>query len=350
MDILGIGNALVDIFWFSDDESALSLGLHPNHSAHISSERMDELMLAVPAPIFVAGGSASNSLKVASALGADTAFIGCTGTEDREADRNAKVFKDDLSSFGVECLTESRTEATGRCLVIHMPGGLKSVACAPSVSPRISVDQISGELVAQAKIVLVDGPLMRNDELFARIASLCREKNVPIALDGGSSELVRNHIDSILSLLKTNKTILFLNADESLALVRKLDERIPGDKPVMAPNRLTDTIFSSFAKTGCAYPCIVQKRGSLGAKAWTAGISAEDAGIAVETVLDDTGAGDVFNGAFLTAWLKELPLTEALAFANETARGALGVPGTRLDRDLLRELKAKLDASTGSAG
>ena len=97
MDILGIGNALLDIFWFSDDESALALGLHPNKSAHMESGRLDELLLAVQAPIFVSGGSASNSVKTAAALGIDTAFIGCTGTEDRETDRWARLFTEDLA-------------------------------------------------------------------------------------------------------------------------------------------------------------------------------------------------------------------------------------------------------------
>lgn len=335
MDILGIGNALIDIFWFSDDESALSLGLHPNHSAHVSAERMDELLLAVSEPIRVAGGSASNALKVASALGADAAFVGCTGTEDREMDAGAKSFRAELASFGVDCRTESRMGATGRCLVIHMPGDLKSVACAPSAASGISPDQITDDLVANARVALVDGPLLRNEALFRRIASLCRKHGIPLALDGGSAELVRNHRDAIASIMENNKVILLLNDDEAVALAETL---APGD------DRSSEGVFARLAPGAGEYPCIVQKRGARGAKAWSAGACFEDEGIAATAVLDDTGAGDAFNGAFLAAWLKKVPLAEALSFANETARYALGVPGTNFDRDILRELKAKFGA------
>jgi sugar/nucleoside kinase (ribokinase family) len=331
MDILGIGNALMDVFWFSEDESALSLGLHPNRAAHVSADRLDELLLAVPEPISVAGGSASNALKVASALGWQTAFIGCTGTEDDESDACAKSFRSELTSYGVETLTESRKGATGRCLVIHMPGGLKSVACAPSAATGIRADQVTDELVARARIALVDGPILANEVLISRISSLCRTHGIPLALDGGSPDLVRNHRDRITSLLSANKMILLFNSDEALAFARGFT----GDY---------GAVFPRLALSGDAYPCIVQKKGAHGAEAWSAGTRAEDAGTPMECVLDDTGAGDVFNGAFLSAWLRNAPLAETLSFANETARCALDVPGTNLDRDRLRELRSRLDS------
>ena len=137
MDILGIGNALIDIFCFSDDETALSLGLHPNQAIHVTSERLDELLLAVPSRISVSGGSASNTVKAAAALGASCAFVGCVGTEDRERDLWGQIFARELLSFGVQCVLENRTETSGRCLVLHMPGGLKSIACAPGAAPTL---------------------------------------------------------------------------------------------------------------------------------------------------------------------------------------------------------------------
>ena len=55
--------------------------------------------------------------------------------------------------------------------------------------------------------------------------------------------------------------------------------------------------------------------------------------------LDDTGAGDTFDGAFLAAWLNEATLSECLTFGNATAREVLMVPGTRLDEQRFTELR-----------
>jgi len=67
--------------------------------------------------------------------------------------------------------------------------------------------------------------------------------------------------------------------------------------------------------------------------------------IPADPVLDDTGAGDAFNGAFLAARLKNLPLADCLEFANAAARTTLSVPGSRFDRDAFSGLARKLAAS-----
>lgn len=355
MDILGIGNALLDIFWFSDDEAALSLGLHPNTSAHMESGRLDELLLAVQAPIFVSGGSASNSVKAASALGVETSFIGCTGTEDREGDRWARLFADDLSSFGVRCELESRNETTGRCLVIHMPGNLKSIACAPGAAPDLSPEQITENILTKAKIVLLDGQTLWNEEVTSRVIALCEKLGIQLALDAGSADVVRNNEALLLSALSRknasdkSRTILFMNDDESLTLALSLGAQISGGASASeSPENIgdidayIDRVFSSFTGERENSPCIVHKRASRGARAWQDGERIDAPTTPTDAVLDDTGAGDTFNGAFLAASLKKLPLSACLAFANEAARTTLSVPGSRFDRDAFSELKQKL--------
>jgi sugar/nucleoside kinase (ribokinase family) len=344
MDILGIGNALLDIFWFSDDESALALGLHPNKSAHMESGRLDELLLAVQAPIFVSGGSASNSVKAAAALGVDTAFIGCTGTEDRETDRWGRLFSDDLSSFGVRCDLESRNEATGRCLVIHMPGNLKSIACAPGAAPELSIEQIPEAILREAKIVLLDGQTLWNGEVAAHVISLCEKAGVRLALDAGSADVVRSNAELIFRAVSLSGATLFLNDDEAFALARSIGAADVGDT-----DECINRAFTAFTAGQNGPPgsdaCIVHKRAARGARAWQNGIRFDAPTEAASSVLDDTGAGDAFNGAFLTARLKNLPLESCLKFANAAARTTLSVPGSHLDREAFSDLAQKLAAS-----
>ncbi len=345
MDILGIGNALLDIFYFSDEESSLSLGLHPNHAAHVSPERLDELLLAVPNPIYVSGGSASNAVKAASALGARTAFIGCTGTVDREDDHWARMFRSDLASFGVSCVLEHRNAPSGRCLVIHMPGGLKAVACAPGAAPLLRTEQIDEELLGQAKTVLLDGQVLRNKAVTDRISHFCRTRRIPLAIDISTSDIARNFSGAAKDLLINNETILFLNTDEALTLALALENTVPGDKGIQNEEEFIDSVFSFYTERKKNFPCIIEKRGENGARAWASGAKYEAAAEKVSCVLDDTGAGDVFAGAFLCAYLRELSLSACLAFANTSAREALFVPGSSIDRGIFRELTATLPIS-----
>lgn len=332
MDILGIGNALLDIFCFSDDELALSFGLHPNQAAHVSPDRLDELLLALRSPVFVSGGSASNAVKAAAALGAETAFIGCTGTEDREHDEWARLFRADLESFGVGCFLEKRNRPSGRCLVIRMPGNLKSIACSPGAAVGLRVDQLPENLVKQAKIVLLDGQVMRNREVCLRISELCRMHGITIALDIASSDIARGFGAETKEMLLRNDTILFMNEDETAALAKEL---------ALKPTETADEVFSALTAGKGAYPCIIEKRGEKGARAWQGGNRIESKTTPASRVLDDTGAGDVFAGAFLRAFLLDRPLSVSLAFANEAAALKLACPGSRLDREEFSALASR---------
>lgn len=342
MDILGIGNALLDIFSFSDDETALSLGLHPNHSVHVAPERIDELLLAVPSPILVAGGSAPNALKAASMLGASCAFAGCTGMEGREKDHWAREFLADLTSVGVKSLIENRNSPTGRCLVIHMPGGLKSIACAPSAAGDFTKDQLIDAFAENPRAVFLDGQALRNAENVATIAAQCRQRDIPLALDVASTGISRAFPGTILEILHGNKTILFMNSDESLALATALEKNVSGDGDSRISDDFAGSVFPFHASRERPFPCIVEKRGKHGSRAWTAGTYFEAKANPVDDPLDDTAAGDTFDGAFLVAVLRRMPIAEALAFANDAAREALMVPGSRLDPDRMALLKGRI--------
>lgn len=342
MDILGIGNALLDVFCFSEDEAALSMGLHPNSTVHVSPERLDELMLAAKNPIHVAGGSAVNALKAASALGHSCSFIGCTGLEDGEPDRWARIFSADLASFGVEANLEERNVASGRCLIVHMPGGLKTIACAPGAAPTVRPEQIGADMVAKAQLVLLDGQLLRNRAVAERVANLCRVFNIPLAIDIASTDIARNHSSVLPELLTRNNCILFANDDEALSLALTLEETVPGDRGLQTSEELMNSLFSFFTGRKRAFPCIVRKEGPKGATVWNSCAVYHGEGEAIANPLDVTGAGDVFAGTFLSAFLRKMPLDEAIEISNKAARNSLTVPGTRLDWDYFLSLREEM--------
>lgn len=348
MDILGIGNAILDIFSFSEEEHALSLGLHPNSSAHVEPQRIDELLLMIKNPIVVSGGSASNALKAASAMGLSCSFIGCTGTEDREEDRWSRLFTAELSSFKVETFLEGRTAPSGRCLILHMPGGLRSIACAPGAAPTFKPEQIQADIVSRASLVLLDGQVLRNAAVTDRISNLCHGFNIPLAIDVASPEIARTRASAIAELLERNECILFMDQAEAFALSLAFQDR--GSETINPdPERRAQETFARLTAHKRPFPYIIRKEGPMGASAWHSGSVVHRDGSAVDHPLDDTGAGDVFAGAFLAAFLRKKTLIEALDIGNAAARASLSVPGSRIDWDWFVSLGEELSPAHTAA-
>lgn len=320
MDILGIGNALVDIFAFLDDEIALALGLHPNSTNHVSPQRLDELLLALDHTVQVSGGGAANAVKTAACLGLECAFIGSTGAQEGESDGSASFFRDDLASCGVAVHVESRNAPTGRCLVLHMPGNLKTVACAPGAAPFVKSEQIPADLAGKARLIYLDGHLLRTTDVKDKLVNLCAALSIPLAIDLANPNIAKAFAPEAATIFSRCKCILFMNEDEAASFALALSQK-------------EEALFSSLTAGSSPYPCIIKKRGGLGAIAWQAGKRHETSGKMVNAPLDDTGAGDVFAGIFLSGMLRGEDTQISLVNADEGARKCLFWPGTRLDRD-----------------
>jgi sugar/nucleoside kinase (ribokinase family) len=219
-----------------------------------------------------------------------------------------------------------------------MPGSLKAIACSPGAAPRLRIEQIQAETVTRSKLVLLDGQVLRNAEVTERVMTLCRENNVPLAVDIASTDIARTFSNTVLEMIVQNMCILFMNSDEALALAMALEQSVPGDRGIQIADDFVDSIFSFFARVATPFPCIIEKRGELGARAWSGGNRYEAGTVPAPVILDDTGAGDTFAGAFLHAFIRNQDISRSLAFANRAAFLALRYPGSRLDREEFRLL------------
>ncbi len=332
LDILTIGNALLDIFCFTDDELSLSLALHPNNATHVTTERLDEILPTLPPVIYVAGGSAANAAKAASALGLSCAFAGCTGTEEREKDHWALMFERDLHEYGVHCYLESRHATTGRCLVLHMPGSLTSIACAPAAATLFRSDQIPEILIKAARVVHIDGQLLRHPALLSTIADTCKKEGIILSLDIGTTALASEYAGSVRTLLEEANCILFANDEEAMVLANRWARELPEGTFDPETRDFSAAVFTALTRGRGEFPCIVRKRGPSGSDAWSDGTVYSATTVPVPP-LDATAAGDIFAGAFLSARLSNQSIPVSLRFANRAASAILQVPGSRLDKD-----------------
>jgi len=339
IELVGVGNALVDVVAFSDEDVSEVLGLTPNKAIHVDSERFAELLVALPNPSLSSGGGAANTVKIASRLGIRSAFVGRLGSKSRGGpDRFADLFEKEMKEAGVETVLPRGDEPSGACLTIRMNGGSFAVAACPSAALGLEADDIPEDLIRRAKILVLDGYLLGREKLVERTIGIAEHFGTAIALDVGSESLAAAFAPFIARLAASASLILFMNEAETISFSSTLRKTTDFDV-----NDVFDHLIS-MTQAG-PFPIIVVKRGPLGALVFAGGSRFDAPARAVEPK-DETGAGDTFAAGFLAAWIRDKPLAECAALGNQVARETVSVPGTRIPPSMLRRLARPLSAKS----
>ena len=335
IELVGVGNALVDVVAFSDEDIAGLLGLHPNKAVHVDPQRFAELLVALPAPSLSAGGGAANTVKTASLLGIRSAFVGRIGSKARGgSDRFADLFEKEMKGAGVETMLTRGREPTGGCLTLRGSDGSFAVAASPSAALGLDANDIPEELIRKAKALVLDGYVLGREKLVERTIGIAERFGTAIALDVGSESIAAAFAPFIARLSRESSLILFMNEAEAMAFSGSLRSAKDFD---------LDDVFDhlgSLTEAG-PFPVIVVKRGPLGAVAFAGG-SRYAASVRAVVPKDETGAGDTFAAGFLSAWIRDKPIAECADFGNRVAREAVSVPGTRISPSVLRRLAKSL--------
>jgi fructokinase len=331
VELVGVGNALVDVVAFSDEDIAEALALRPNAAIHVDSDRFAELLVSLPTPALSAGGGAAGTVKIASRLGIKAAFVGRVGSKKVGGpDRFAVLFEKEMREAGVLSLLSRGPEPTGGCLVIRMKDGTFAVAASPSAALGLRADELPEDLIKTAKVLVLDGYLLGRDALVERALSLAEDYGTAVALDVGSESIAAAFAPFIARLAAFALLILFMNREESFAFVSHLRAATDMDEE--------DAYDHIRAMTEAGpFPIVVVKRGPQGALVFAGGARFDVPAWAV-VPRDETGAGDTFAAGFLAAWIRDKPLAECAALGNRVARETVAVPGTRIPPGVLRRL------------
>ncbi len=332
-ELLGIGNALVDVVAVLEEESAPLLGLHPNRSVHVTYERLSEILIALDQAAIGAGGGAATVAKIASLLGLRTAFAGCIGGGALgHCDRFGEIFREELEDAGVQVLLSVGKEPTGACAILRMPGGLSAIAACPSAALGLTASDLPFDMIRSAKIVMLDGFILDRKELVQEAVRVAAESGTVTALDVASPSIVSENAAFIADLAIHYPLILFFNEAEAQAYCGALgsssdDAEDGGDAFKVIAAQCADGPF----------PVAVVKRGPKGVLVFAAGERYGNASRAI-TPCDETGAGDAFAAGFLSAWLRGKDLSACAELGNRIARAIIKIPGTRLDAEKTRRL------------
>jgi sugar/nucleoside kinase (ribokinase family) len=371
-EILCIGNVLVDFFATGDEDFARRHGID-QAVQHLEQGALAAALRELPEKFSCSGGGAANVAKIAGLLGMEVRFIGAAGrsaapdagsqaangltTSSLAAsslDEQGRFFEAELSAAGVKTRLLPQNAPTGCCLILKLDDGKARgtagegetrIAAAPSASLKLGKQDIREEDIRRAGVVVIDGYMMERRDLVRYVLDLANRNGTAVALDLGSSAIAQAHAHEIVTYSRIYPLILFMNEDESSAFYKTLSRRISReDGPAEESEYFTEDMYRFFLglTVNELFPIVVVKRGKWGATVFAGGNILKSRTFAV-CPQDSTGAGDAFCAAFVSAWLRDLPLSKCADMGNKTARLVLEAPGARIKQRKLKGLRKSLE-------
>ncbi len=318
LDVLGVGNAIVDVLSSAQDDALVAAGLHKGAMQLVDEARAAELYATMGPTTVVSGGSAANTMAGLASLGRRVAFVG--KVKDDEAGRE---FAHDIRKAGVDFTTPfaANGAATARCLIFVTPDGQRTMNTFLGACRALGPQDIDEALAAQAKVLYMEGYLWDPPEAksaFLKAAKASRAQGRKVALSLSDAFCVDRYRDEFLGLIRGGVVdILFANESELHALYQTADfDTALG--ALRGEQKLVGVVTRS------AQGAIVAEGESLVAAP----------AFPVEEVIDTTGAGDLFAAGFLAGF------TQGLSHAKSATLGALAAAeiishfGARPHKDL----------------
>lgn len=315
-DVLGIGNAIVDVLSRVDDQFLQDHSISKGAMQLIDEDQASKLYAAMSAGVEISGGSAANTIAGIAQLGGAPAFIGKV-----RDDQLGEVFTHDIRASGVHFDTPAATTgpATARCLVLVTPDGERTLNTFLGASTGLLPDDIDAKSIAAAKVVYLEGYLWdppQAKEAFVRAANIARGAGRQVALTLSDAFCVDRHRDSFLDLIKRDVDILFANEAEikSLYQVAGFDDALQAVRHDCKLAALTRSDAGSVICAGDEVHVIEARE--------------------VEQVVDTTGAGDLYSAGFLFGYTKGKDLQTSARLGSLAAAEVISHIGARPERSL----------------
>ena len=218
LDVVGVGNAIVDVIAQADEALIERLNLSKGTMTLIDAADADRLYGEMGAGIETSGGSAANTLAGIASLGGNGAYIGKV-----RDDQLGSVFSHDIKATGVDYRSRPATtgESTARCLIFVTPDADRTMQTFLGVSVMLGPDDIDPEAIGDAQITYLEGYLFDRDEAkeaFVKSAELAHAAGRKVALSLSDPFCVDRHRASFRHLVEGHIDILFANHDEITSL------------------------------------------------------------------------------------------------------------------------------------
>ncbi|GLK77405.1 adenosine kinase [Methylopila jiangsuensis] len=312
-DVLGIGNAIVDVIARTEDDFLVAEGLVKGSMALIDEARAETLYARMGPAIEASGGSAANTVAGVSSFGGRAAFVGKV-----KDDAPGGVFAHDIRAIGVDFSARPAGDgaATARCFVLVTPDGERTMNTYLGACQALGPDDIDAEMVAAAKITYLEGYLWDPAEAklaFRKAAEIAHGAGRKVALSLSDSFCVDRYRAEFLELVRSGTVdLLFANDSE----LKSLYETSDIEAALQAAAKDAKLAAITLGADGCA-------------------VIAGETRLAVAAapvdgaIVDKTGAGDLFAAGFLLGHARGLDLTRSAELGGLAAAEVISHVGAR---------------------
>jgi sugar/nucleoside kinase (ribokinase family) len=322
LDVVGIGNAIVDVLSQADDAFIAAEKLAKGTMALIDEPRAQALYDRMGPGIEASGGSAANTIAGIASLGGKSAYIGKVAE-----DELGKVFAHDLRAAGVRYDTPPlrRGPATARCLILVTEDAQRTMNTFLGASVEFQPGDIDHDLVAAAQVTYLEGYLFDRPlakEAFRQAAKIAHDAGRKVSLTLSDPFCVDRHRADFRDLIAGHVDILFANEAEICSLYQTKDfdaalRDVRGECEIAVLTRSEKGAVVVTAKDKVAVPAAP-----------------------VAKVVDTTGAGDLFASGFLHGFTHGRDLAHCAKLGALCAAEIISHFGARPETKL-KELAAK---------
>lgn len=322
-DVLGIGNAIVDVLAHSDEAFLTTHDIPKGGMILIDTEKAAAIYGGMEPVAQVSGGSAANSIACLASLQGLGAFVGKLG-EDELGD----VFRSSLRKNNVHFESATTNEApTGRCLINVTPDAERSMATFIGAAAMITEEDMTPELIRAAKVTYFEGYLFGYDnavDAFTHACGIAHKAGNKTALTLSDAGLVSALKGRILPVIKDYVDIVFANEAEALALfdVTDLDEAVSALRDITPFGAITRSEKGSIVFGPDTDPVAVP-------------------GYKPAQLIDTTGAGDAYAGGWLYGFGRNLDLEDCARIGSLCATEVISHIGPRPEVSLAELAKAE---------
>lgn len=310
-DVIGIGNAIVDIIGRCDDDFLARHDAPKGHMRLVDAPTMDAIYKDMGPGVESSGGSAGNTMVGIASFGGSAAFIGKVADDDF-----GKVFAHDIRSANVAFTSKpvAGRAPTSRSLILVTPDGERTMNTYLGISTDLDDGEVDASEIAKAKIVYLEGYLFDQPEAkaaFRQATEIAARTGTKVALTLSDGFCVDRHRTEFLDLIEKGVDILFANESEILSLYETTD-------------------FEEAAKKVAGHTHLAAlTRSEKGSVIVHEGNAIEIPPERIEKLVDSTGAGDLYAAGFLFGVTHDLGFETAGRLGSMAAAEVISHMGAR---------------------